>query len=96
MGVTDLSSPETILGATKAVRLSGDAGPTHRGLMNLFTWFHLLSYKLQVASCSCRGAVRTSVTLLVQNIGNTGLGFRLRFFLVFAQLLAGGYRPVRS
>src|SRR5258708_3388528 len=42
------------------------------------------------------GAVRTSVTLLVQNIGNTGLGFRLRFFLVFAQLLAGGYRPVRS
>jgi hypothetical protein len=31
------------------VRLSGDAGPTHRGLMNLFTWFHLLSYKLQVA-----------------------------------------------
>jgi len=34
---------------TEAVRLSGDAGPTHRGLMNLFTWFHLLSYKLQVA-----------------------------------------------
>jgi len=47
--VTDLSSPETIFGATKAVRLSGDAGPTHRRLMNLFTWFHLLSYKLQVA-----------------------------------------------
>lgn len=56
MGVTDLSSPETIFGATKAVRLSGDAGPTHRGLMNLFTWFHLLSYKLQVAGYRLQAA----------------------------------------
>jgi hypothetical protein len=36
-----------------------------------------------------QGAVRTSVTLLVHNIGNTALGFRLRFFFIFAQLLAG-------
>jgi len=49
MDVPNLSSPETIFGATKAVRPSGDAAPTHCGLMNLFTRFHLLGYKLQVA-----------------------------------------------
>ena len=35
----------------------------------------------QLAVGSWQGAVRTSVTLLVQNIGNTVLGFRLLFLV---------------
>jgi hypothetical protein len=68
MHVTDLSSPETIFGATKAVRLGGDAGPTHRGLMNLFTWFHLLGYKLQVAGYMLQVAAAGSASYFAGSV----------------------------
>jgi hypothetical protein len=51
MNMANLFTSQTILGATKAMSSSGHAGPTHRGLVNLFTWFHVaVGYRLQVHS----------------------------------------------
>jgi hypothetical protein len=51
MNMANLFTSQTLLGATKAMRSSGHAGPTHRRLMNLLTWFHVaVGYKLQVTS----------------------------------------------